>query len=93
MNNEATMLGLLQHQYLFLQIPFIFIFSALHYLFRFFNTVFLLIIGLHQASLFLYKKNVIELLQNYQESLEEINLESVDIANNYYLIKFLKSKI
>ena len=48
-------------------------------------------IGLISSFLILIqKKRNKTTSQNYQESLEEINLESLDIANNYFLIKILK---
>jgi len=92
-NNEATMLGLLYKNLVsFFTNTFQFLSFLLYIIYLDFSiTVFLLIIGLTSSFLiFIQKKRNRTTSKNYQESLEEINLESVDIANNYYLIKILK---
>ena len=92
-NNEATMLGLLYKNLVsFFTNTFQFLSFLLYIIYLDFSiTVFLLMIGLISSFLILIqKKRNKTTSQNYQESLEEINLESVDIANNYFLIKILK---
>jgi ATP-binding cassette subfamily C protein len=92
-NNEATMLGLLYKNLVsFFTNTFQFLSFLIYIIYLDFSiTAFLLIIGLTSSFLiFIQKKRNTTTSKNYQESLEEINLESVDIASNYFLIKILK---
>ena len=92
-NNEATMLGLLYKNLVsFFTNTFQFLSFLLYIIYLDFSiTVFLLMIGFISSFLILIqKKRNKTTSQNYQESLEKINSESVDIANNYFLIKILK---
>ena len=92
-NNEATMLGLLYRNLVsFFTNSFQFIFFLIYIVYLDFSiTAFLLIIGsLSSFFIYLQKKKNKETSENFQESLEKINQESVDIASNYFLIKILK---
>ena len=84
-NNEATMLGLLYRNLVsFFTNSFQFIFFLIYIVYLDFSiTAFLLIIG--SLSFYIYKeRNIKRHLKIFQESLEKINQESVDIALNYF---------
>jgi|TARA_B100001564_G_C20661459_1_gene681757 ABC-type transport system involved in cytochrome bd biosynthesis fused ATPase/permease subunit len=92
-NNEATMLGLLYRNLVsFFTNSFQFVSFMMYIIYLDFSiTAFLLVIGsLSSFFIFIQKKKNKKTSENFQESLENINQESVDIASNYFLIKILK---
>ena len=91
-NNESTMLGLLYKNLIsLLTNSFQFIVFLIYIIFLDISvTLFLVIIGVLSSSIIYYQKRKnFKTSENYQKSLEEINLESLDLASNFYLIKIL----
>lgn len=91
-NNEATMLGLLYKNLIsLLTNSFQFVVFFIYIIYADFSvTIFLALIGILSSTLIYYQKQKnSKTTENYQESLEEINSESLDLVSNFYLIKIL----